>query len=331
MEKIYYNIDYDLNMEKYFDNSPVCFLDIETTGFSRAYDTVYLVGLLIYNNGKYTLKQYFLNSSEKEDCILKTLIEDIENSVHVVTFNGDTFDIPFLNSKYKKYDIKYQIPKNKSIDIYRTIRNNKELLPLKSFKLKSIEKFLGIYREDTISGKDCIDLYYDYLKSNDLEKRKLILKHNYDDLYYLPFVLKMLDIIDDNKIVYLSNKSSNHKNNPKIAIESIDFINDVMKIYCKTTSFKKDSYIDYGNYYNLNWDFKEGTLYMEFQIEKGLLSTEKKCFYINLDNLEYGMNIKDCTSFNIPPNIMLLKVDKRLAMENIKGMIKYTIESKVSI
>ncbi|MCG4585515.1 ribonuclease H-like domain-containing protein, partial [Anaerosalibacter bizertensis] len=105
METIYYNIDYDLNIEKYFDDGQVCFLDIETTGFSRVKDIIYLVGLLIYNEGKYTLKQYFLNSPEKEKLLLKSLIHDIEESKYIVTFNGNTFDIPFLNSKYRKYDI----------------------------------------------------------------------------------------------------------------------------------------------------------------------------------------------------------------------------------
>lgn len=325
METIYYNIDYDLNIEKYFDDGQVCFLDIETTGFSRVKDIIYLVGLLIYNEGKYTLKQYFLNSPEKEKLLLKSLIHDIEESKYIVTFNGNTFDIPFLNSKYRKYDIKYNIPKNKNMDLYRIIRDNKELFPLQNFKLKSIEKYIGINREDTLSGKDCISLYYSYINKRQKEKRKLILKHNYDDLYYLPFILKALDIIDENKTIRILHSPFEDEIN--IKIENISFINDMMKLYCKTDPLKIDSYIDYGGFYNLDWNTDEGILNMEFQVKEGLLSTREKSFYLDLKGYENKIDVIDSTSFNLPSNIILLKIGNSLVLDNIKNIVRSTIKN----
>lgn len=326
MEIINHDIDYDLNIEKYFDNEPVCFLDIETTGFNRVTDTVYLVGLLTYNDKKYVLKQYFLNSPEKEDILLQNLIDDIEKIKYLVTFNGNSFDIPFLNSKYKKHNIDYQISKNNSIDIYRIIRKNKEVFPLKSLKLKSIEKYLGINREDTMSGKDCIYLYYDYVDTKNEEKRKLVLKHNYDDLYYLPYILEVLDIIDEKKSIYISSTIFDNENDLKIKIQDIDFTNNIMKVTCNTSSFKKDSYIKYGSYYNLDWNINKGLLNIEFQINEGLLSTEEKAFYLDLDNFEHKISITDCTSFKLPKNIILLKINKKLIVDNIKNIINSIIE-----
>lgn len=71
----------------------------------------------------------------------------------------------------------------------------KEKLSLSDCKLKTIEKYLGIYREDTISGKESIDLYKEYYVSQDIDLKEKILLHNYEDIYYLGIIFKIKDIL----------------------------------------------------------------------------------------------------------------------------------------
>ncbi len=61
MEILNYNIHKNLDMSKYFSERNICFLDIETTGLSRKYNEIYLIGIVYYNSKSdyWALKQFF--------------------------------------------------------------------------------------------------------------------------------------------------------------------------------------------------------------------------------------------------------------------------------
>ena len=140
--------------------------DIETTGLNSNYCKVILIGILFNQDNKTVIKQYFANTEDDEKELLLSFINDIKNYKNHITFNGLTFDIPFLNTRLKKHNIDFSLSKNDDIDILKLIRPFKEKLSLSDCKLKTIEKYLGIYREDTISGKESIDLYKEYSVSH---------------------------------------------------------------------------------------------------------------------------------------------------------------------
>ena len=155
--------------------------DIETTGLNSNYCKVILIGILFNQDNKTVIKQYFANTEDDEKELLLSFINDIKNYKNHITFNGLTFDIPFLNTRLKKHNIDFSLSKNDDIDILKLIRPFKEKLSLSDCKLKTIEKYLGIYREDTISGKESIDLYKEYSVSQDIDLKEKILLHNYED------------------------------------------------------------------------------------------------------------------------------------------------------
>ena len=70
---------------------------------------------------------------------------------------------------------------------------------LESFRLEDVEEYLGIYRSDQYSGRECIKVYLDYIVSKDPSLKERILLHNYEDLYYLLDVISILDEIEDLK------------------------------------------------------------------------------------------------------------------------------------
>ncbi|WP_394861578.1 ribonuclease H-like domain-containing protein [Paraclostridium bifermentans] len=136
--------------------------DIETTGLSPKYCKVILIGVLYNLNNKTIIKQYFAESEEEEKDLLLKFINDIETFDHHITFNGVSFDIPFLNSRFNSNDIDFSIDKCDDIDILRIVKPFKEKLSLSDCKLKTIEKYMGIKREDTISGKESVELYKNF-------------------------------------------------------------------------------------------------------------------------------------------------------------------------
>lgn len=323
VEIINNELQYDLDLQKYFTNEKLCFFDIETTGFSRKNDIVYLVGLLLKNgNSNYLLKQYLIESIDEEKKLLELLIEDFRYNQLLINYNGDTFDIPFLNSKYKKHNIDYKIPLDKSFDLYKIVKENRDLLDLKNTKLKTIEKYLEIYREDNLSGKECIMLFYDYMNNNDLDSKKLILKHNYDDLYYLPYTLKILDVIDDKKTIVLPN-TNRDIDKLILKIKQIEMDNDIVNVECEVNSIPIEQIYEYKDNYNIKWDTKKGQLTIQFQTNNGILSTMEKCQYIDLKdfNIDNSILIKNITNFSLPNNIILICIKKKLVFENIKNLL----------
>ena len=169
--------------------------DIETTGLNSKYCKVILVGILYIKNKKTIIKQFFASSQDKEKELLTEFINHIKDFKYHITFNGLTFDIPFLNSRLKKYDIDYELDKSDDIDILRLVKPYKENLSLSDCKLKTIEKYLGIERDDTISGKESVELYKEFEITQDIELKEKILLHNYEDIYYLGIIFKIKDIL----------------------------------------------------------------------------------------------------------------------------------------
>ena len=80
-----------------------CFFDIETTGFSRKKDIVYLIGILYFDKEEdsWVIAQYFANNLKDELKVIEEASQFLMSFHRIVNYNGNTFDIPFINSKLK--------------------------------------------------------------------------------------------------------------------------------------------------------------------------------------------------------------------------------------
>ena len=190
------------HLRELFDSNFII-LDIETTGFSREKASIILIGLIIKKNNQLISKQIFAESLDEEALILSEFIKVLKSlkDYFFITYNGHSFDLPFINSKLNQYTINYQLNLNNNFDLYRLIRKNKQLLDLERHNLKTIEKFLGIHRKDSISGKESIQLYYHYLESNSSAILNKILLHNYEDIKYLLPLLEILKYFSYNQVM----------------------------------------------------------------------------------------------------------------------------------
>ena len=181
--------------------------DIETTGLSPKFCKVILIGILFNKDNKTIIKQYFAQTEDDEKDLLLAFINDISTFDTHITFNGLAFDIPFLNSRFNKYNIDFELNKNDDIDILNIVRPFKGLLSLSDCKLKTIEKYIGISREDTISGKESVKLYKEFVSSKSDDLKIKILLHNYEDIYYLGYLYKIKDILEEKlKPIVINNK-----------------------------------------------------------------------------------------------------------------------------
>lgn len=169
----------------FFSHENWLLFDIETTGFDRKKTKVVLVGLIFRRDGDLIVKQVFAESYKDEILLLTELINDFDGKDIYISYNGNNFDIPYLNSRFYENQLYYSIKKYKSFDLYLYFKQNKHIYNLPNVKLKTVEKYLGVAREDTIDGGESVRLYYEYLKTRSNEQVDQICLHNHDDIVNL--------------------------------------------------------------------------------------------------------------------------------------------------
>lgn len=313
----------DFNFDTNIIEKESCFLDIETTGLNRGKDIIYLIGILYFNEdrGLWTLAQVFANDKDKEKDLLMATMDLLSNCKQIINYNGNSFDIPFINQRLKHHSIDNYISKEKSLDLYSIIRSNRNILNLPNLKLETVEEYLNIYRKDIYSGKECIQFYKDYVRSKEEELKDRILQHNYEDLYYLIDIIEIINILEDKKsfnILY-------NQDSIKFTIDTMEHSNDffIIKGYYTSENIIKAMY--YEDNYTLIVDEDE-SFKLTMEIQEGLVAPEVICMFIIKEKYPID-NIIVESPYRIPENIILLRIEKKYIIENIINVISAILQN----
>ncbi len=146
------------------------FFDIETTGLSADTSYLYLIGCMFLNeNSEVELRQYFAEGIDEEEQLINEFEMQLKNHPYLVHFNGQTFDIPYIEKKRDLLGLAPLSFEYKSFDIYKKLKSLKKVLKLSSMSQKSLEKYIGLYREDKYDGGELIDFYNRYIAVRKLE------------------------------------------------------------------------------------------------------------------------------------------------------------------
>lgn len=180
------------SLEKQFKDKNAVFFDIETTGLNSMRDKIVLIGIGYVRDGKYIVEQFFAENLDEERDILIEFRARLQKFDMVVTFNGQRFDVPFVNSRLEINEAGERLY-HENFDLILPIRANKDKLGLNSCSLKNVERHLGIKRMDLIDGGESVNLYYEFLESKREDILQKILLHNFEDVYNLPEILKIFD------------------------------------------------------------------------------------------------------------------------------------------
>lgn len=170
------------------------FFDIETTGFSPASCAIYLIGCCRHQGNTWQLTQWMAQdeSPEEQRSILNCFFQAIREAPGIISYNGAAFDLPFIEKKSSLLGMSPDLSPWDHMDLYKTLRPFGTFLGLNSLKLKAVEQFLSIHREDTYSGGALIPIYKAYTKSHSAKMEELLLLHNYEDIKDMIFILPAL-------------------------------------------------------------------------------------------------------------------------------------------
>lgn len=177
------------------------YLDIETTGLKRNSDYAWVIGAAFVKEDKIESKQIFIKSKDDEKESLLYLNELLKNKQRIVTFNGNIFDIPFLNERATAYGITLDFPQEQ-YDLYELIRKHNKFLMIKRINLKTAEKFMRIERDDPLAGKETLTLYKTYVETGYDYLKKSLLNHNYYDIKNLPPLMNVNAVIKNYNTLY---------------------------------------------------------------------------------------------------------------------------------
>ena len=127
-ETILGNFKLEYPLENLAPLDQILFLDIETTGFLAASSTLYLIGCAYYTEGNWIIRQWFAQTPDEEAELLKAFFDFSTQFSYLIHYNGNTFDLPFLQSKAAKHGITWNYGHMEGLDIYRRVTPYKNFL-----------------------------------------------------------------------------------------------------------------------------------------------------------------------------------------------------------
>jgi hypothetical protein len=160
------------------------FLDAETTGLAGGTGTyAFLVGAAWLEDDRLVLTQHFMRDFDEEPALLAALRPLLERASGLVTFNGATFDLPLLETRFLMTRRRW--PTLPHLDLLRPARRVWNAC-LADCRLATLEReVVGVVREDDIAGGLIPALYFDFLRSRRAGPLGRVLAHNRDDILTL--------------------------------------------------------------------------------------------------------------------------------------------------
>lgn len=292
------------------------FIDIETTGLSKIYSDIISITLLVYKDDKFRIYQIFCQYKSDQPQTLKYLKDLMKSKKYIITYNGNSFDIPFLAEKSKQFGTGLDFESLTKIDLYLLMKKLKYKINIVDLKLKTVEEYFCIERNDTIGGMDVVTLYEAYKLEPRKEFSDLILLHNYEDVNNLPLVMNNIFALYDD-VIYLRN-----------LIVTINYDGlSIMKnlIQCNfnvITAIDKD-FINHSINYDMILSVDNQTLVINIPLHTYKDETIGEFYY--LDNNEY--ELKTYTGLKgIKRNLIPIRINDKIYIDNIKSIVRKILE-----
>lgn len=184
---------------KKIDISKTVFLDTETTGLAGGAGTyVFLVGVGYFEGDQFCVRQYFMRDYNEERALLSALNDLLSNFKAVVTYNGKTFDLPLMESRYIMSGMKMSLKNPYHFDLLYPARRLWKRR-LENCSLSTVERdILGVIRDDDVPGYLIPEIYFSYLRTKDARSLKQVFEHNLQDiLSMVALVSRMCFLVED--------------------------------------------------------------------------------------------------------------------------------------
>jgi uncharacterized protein YprB with RNaseH-like and TPR domain len=168
------------------DRERIVFLDTETTGLQGGTGMVpFLTGVGYFERDEFHVAQYFIRNFDEEPSALVALEDLLRRFSLVVTYNGASFDIPLLETRFTLARLNSPFQGMEHLDLLpaarRLWREGHGSCRLSALENK-IARFL---RGADVPGAAIPRAYFDYVRGRGGAVMQGVLKHNVDDIVSL--------------------------------------------------------------------------------------------------------------------------------------------------
>jgi uncharacterized protein len=180
-------------------NDRLLFVDLETTGLVGGAGTyAFLVGCGWFDGGSFRIRQYLMSTPMVERAMLGAIAELAGDAGTVVTYNGKTFDLPLIETRYLFHRLETPFAGLPHVDMLHPARRlwrghaagaDDYGMFDAGCKLTTLERTLcGFEREGDVPGFEIPERYFRYVRTGDARPLEGVLEHNRLDLLSLAFV-----------------------------------------------------------------------------------------------------------------------------------------------
>jgi DNA polymerase III epsilon subunit-like protein len=173
------------------------FIDLETTGLSGGAGTVaFLVGCGYFDLGAFQVRQFLLTSYTSERALLHAVAEFFKDADMIVTYNGKTFDVPVMETRWLFHRL--QMPLD-SVPHFDMLHPARRLWRARSgvvdaddggCRLSTLERTLfNVNRVGDVGGFEIPSRFFRFLRNGDPRPLEPVLEHNRLDLVSLAAVM----------------------------------------------------------------------------------------------------------------------------------------------
>ncbi len=162
-----------------FNPNKIAFIDIETLGLSDC--PLFLIGVATFQNKELIIEQIFARNLNEEKSTLQVFANILKDKHAIGSFNGKTFDVPFIRKRMERHDLKHDIHHPHFDFLYFSQKAFNGLV--NDFRLTTIEKqIFADNRINDVPGSLIPSYYTKYLKTNNIGAIVSIIDHNKKDL-----------------------------------------------------------------------------------------------------------------------------------------------------
>jgi uncharacterized protein len=176
----------------------LCFFDLETTGLAGGAGTqAFLVGCAVLEDGGIRVRQYLLPGFQHERAMLSLVAKWLPAQGTLVSFNGRSFDIPLIETRYLLHRLRFPFAEMPHLDMLHPSRRLWKQRPAvagppldeDSCKLSVLERHLaGYHRVGDVPGFEIPSRYFRFVRLGDAHGLEAVLEHNRIDLISLALV-----------------------------------------------------------------------------------------------------------------------------------------------
>ena len=176
------------------DSSRTVFIDLETTGLSGGAGTVaFLVGCGFFDLGAFQVRQFLLTSYNAERALLAAAAELFADADLIVTYNGKTFDVPVMETRWAFHRMRAPLDEVPHFDMLhparRLWRSRSGLTDDGGCRLTTLERvLLNMRRVGDVNGFEIPGRFFQFLRTADPRPLEPVLEHNRLDLVSLAAV-----------------------------------------------------------------------------------------------------------------------------------------------